>query len=69
VNSALIDIDVAVDNNCYIRTPIKYRDYLKFLLMKINYFLMNCESIQNVIVDSVAQFSEIIIVDSQNIDS
>ena len=37
--------------------------------MKINYFLMNCESIQNDIVDSVAQFSEIIIIDSQNIDS
>ena len=37
--------------------------------MKINYFLMNCESIHNVIVDSVAQFAEIIIIDSQNIDS
>ena len=37
--------------------------------MKINYFLMNCESIHNVIVDSVAQFAEINIIDGQNIDS
>ena len=37
--------------------------------MKINYFLMNCESIHNVIVDSVEQFAEINIIDGQNIDS
>ena len=36
--------------------------------MKINYFLMNCESIHNVIVDSVAQFAEIIVTNEQHID-
>ena len=36
--------------------------------MEINYFLMNCESIYNVIVDSVAQFVEIIITNEQYID-
>ena len=30
---------------------------------------MNCESIYNVIVDSVAQLAEINIIDRQNIDS
>ena len=36
--------------------------------MKINYFLMNCESIHNVIVVYIAQFAEIIITNEQYID-
>ena len=36
--------------------------------MEINYFLMNCESIHNVIVVSVAQYAEIIVTNEQHID-
>ena len=36
--------------------------------MKINYFLMNCESILNVIVVYIEQSAEIIITNEQYID-
>jgi hypothetical protein len=61
VNSILINNDSIFQIDGYVKTPIKYRNIPKFHLLEINYFIMNCESIHNVIVDSVADFAEIII--------
>ena len=64
-----IDIDLVVDNNCFLKTPNKSWKIPKFYPLEINYFSTSCESINNVIVDSVAQFADINIVDSQYINS
>ena len=65
----LIDIDLVVDNNWFVRTPNKSWKIPKICCWKINYFIMNCESIHNVIVDYIAQSAEIINTNQQYINS
>ena len=69
MNAILIDIDLVVDNNCFLKTPLKYRKITKIYSLEINYFSTSYESTYNVIVDSVAQLADINIVDSQYINS
>ena len=59
INSILTDIDLVVDNNCFLRTPNKSWKIPKICCWKINYFIMNCESIHSVINDYIAQSAEI----------
>ena len=65
----LIDIVFVVDINYYIRTPNKSWKNPKFYPLEINYFSTSCESINNVIVDSVAQFAYINIINKIYINS
>ena len=69
IKATLIDIVVVVDNDCFVRTPNKSWKIPKFCCWKINYFIMNCESIHNVIVDKIAQSAEIINTNQQYINS
>ena len=69
MNAILIDIDLVVDNNCFLKAPNKNWKIPKFYPLEINYFSMSYVSTYNVIADSVAQFADINIVDSQYIDS
>ena len=55
----LIDIDLVVDNNWFVRTPNKSWKITKIYLLEINYFITIYESTYNVIADSVAQFADI----------
>ena len=54
VNSVLIDIDVIVDNNCFVRTPNRSWKIPKFYSLEINYITTSYKSIYNVIVVSEA---------------
>ena len=65
INAILIDIDLVVDNNCFLKTPLKSWKIPKFYPLEINYFSTSCESTYNVIVDSVVQLADKNIVDSQ----
>ena len=67
--ATLIDIVVVVDNICFLRTPNKSWKIPKICCWKINYFIMNCQSIHNVIVDSVAQLAVKNILDELYVDS
>ena len=61
MKATLIDIVVVVDNSCFVRRPLKYRNITKISSLEINYFSTIYESTYNVIVDSFAQYAEIII--------
>ena len=54
MKATLIDNVVAVDNNCFVRTPNKSWKIPEFYPLEINYFTMSYESINNDIADSVA---------------
>ena len=68
INAILFDIVVVVDNNCFVRRPLKYRNITKISLLEINYFSTIYESTYNVIVDSVAQLADINILNELYID-
>ena len=59
MNAILIDIDLVVDNNCFLKTPLKSWKITKIYSLEINYFSTSYESTYSVIVDSVAQFADI----------
>ena len=65
----LIDIDLVVDNNCFLRTPKKSWKIPEFYPLEINYFSTSYESIYNIIVDYIAQLADINILAELYIDS
>ena len=69
IKPTLIDNVVVVDNNCFVRRPLKYRNITEIYSLEINFFSTSYESTYNVIVDSVAQLADINILDELYIDS
>ena len=69
INAILINNNLDIEIDGHVRTPIQYGNISEIYPLEINYFSTSYESINNIIVDSVAQLAEINIVDSQYIDS
>ena len=51
------NLDIEIDG--HVRTLIQYGNISKIYPSEINYFIMNCESIHNVIVNYIAQSADI----------